>query len=60
MGCDVTLEDLRFCTWSWGGLCCTMEPSMTEEPEMLFDENDIGDAGTHMNESVFMLLLGCN
>ena len=60
MGCDVTLEDLRFCNWSWGGLCCTMEPSMTEEPEMLFDENDIGDAGTRMNESVFMLLLGCN
>jgi hypothetical protein len=33
---------------------------MTEEPEMLFDENDIGEAGTRMNESVFMLVLGCN
>jgi len=37
-----------------------MEPSMTEEPEVLLDENDIGEAGTRMNESQFMLLLGCN
>ena len=33
---------------------------MTEEPEMLLDENDIGDAGTRINESPFMLVLGCN
>jgi len=37
-----------------------MEPSMTEEPEVLLDENDIGEAGTRMNESPFMLVLGCN
>lgn len=37
-----------------------MEPSMTEEPEMLLDENDIGEAGTRMNESPFMLVLCCN
>uniref|UniRef100_A0A0A9F3T4 Uncharacterized protein n=1 Tax=Arundo donax TaxID=35708 RepID=A0A0A9F3T4_ARUDO len=37
-----------------------MELSMTEEPEMLFDENEIGEAGTRMNESAFMLVLGCN
>jgi hypothetical protein len=37
-----------------------MELSTTEEPDMLFDENDIGDAGTRMNESAFMLVLGCN
>lgn len=34
--------------------------STTEDPEMLFDENDIGDAGTRMNESAFMLVLDCN
>jgi len=33
---------------------------MTEEPEVLLDENDIGEAGTRMNESPFMLVLGCN
>jgi hypothetical protein len=34
-----------------------MDPSMTEEPDMLLDENDIGEAGRRMNESAFMLVL---
>jgi hypothetical protein len=34
-----------------------MAPSMTEEPEMLLDENDIGEAGRRVNESAFMLVL---
>lgn len=37
-----------------------MGPSITEDPDMLLDENDIGEAGRRMNESAFMLVLGCN
>ena len=59
-GCDVALDDLRFCICSWGGLCCMMDPSMTDEPDMLLDENDIGEAGRRMNESAFMLVLCWN
>lgn len=36
------------------------EPSAIEDPEMLFDEKDMGDEGRRMYDSVLILELRCN
>ena len=70
-GNDVALEAPFSCCWfccncwafwSWWVLCCTtQEPSITDEPEILilFDVNDMGDAGNRKYESVLTLALLC-
>lgn len=37
-----------------------MEPSITQESDVLFDENDMGEAGRRMHGSLLMLALRCN
>lgn len=57
---DMALDAARLCACSRPRLCCMMEPSITEESDVLFDENDIGEAGRRMHGSLLMLALRCN
>lgn len=48
--------------WSWFGLCWTKDaPSRTDEPEILIllEENDMGEAGSRLYDSAFILALRC-
>ncbi|RWW46656.1 hypothetical protein BHE74_00047400 [Ensete ventricosum] len=41
-------------------LCCMTGPSITKESDVLFDENDMGEAGRRTHGSLLMLALRCN